>query len=91
MIPEIIGRLPVVTYMNPLNKDALLSILTDPKNALIKQYVKLFQMDDIVLEFKQDALNYIVDKAIDYSLGARGLRSLCEEILNDAMFNSTWQ
>ena len=87
LIPEIIGRLPVVTYMNPLNKDALLSILTDPKNALIKQYVKLFQMDDIVLEFKQDALNYIVDKAIDYSLGARGLRSLCEEILNDAMFN----
>ena len=87
LIPEIIGRLPVVTYMNPLNKDALLSILTDPKNALIKQYVKLFQIDDIVLEFKQDALNYIVDKAIDYSLGARGLRSLCEEILNDAMFN----
>ena len=87
LIPEIIGRLPVVTYMNPLNKDALLSILTDPKNALIKQYVKLFQMDDIVLEFKQDALNYIVDKPIDYSLGARGLRSLCEEILNDAMFN----
>ena len=87
LIPEIIGRLPVVTYMNPLNKDALLSILTDPKNALIKQYVKLFLMDDIVLEFKQDALNYIVDKAIDYSLGARGLRSLCEEILNDAMFN----
>ena len=87
LIPEIIGRLPVVTYMNPLNKDALLSILTDPKNALIKQYVKLFQMDDIVLEFKQDALNYIVDKAIDYSLGARGLRSLCEGILNDAMFN----
>ena len=87
LIPEIIGRLPVVTYMNPLNKDALLSILTDPKNALIKQYVKLFQMDDIVLEFKQDALNYIVDKAIDHSLGARGLRSLCEEILNDAMFN----
>ena len=87
LIPEIIGRLPVVTYMNPLNKDALLSILTDPKNALIKQSVKLFQMDDILLEFKQDALNYIVDKAIDYSLGARGLRSLCEEILNDAMFN----
>ena len=87
LIPEIIGRLPVVTYMNPLNKDALLSILTDPKNALIKQYVKLFQMDDIVLEFNKDALNYIVDKAIDYNLGARGLRSLCEEILNDAMFN----
>ena len=87
LIPEIIGRLPVVTYMNPLNKDALLSILIDPRNALIKQYVKLFQMDDIVLEFKKDALKYIVDKAIDYNLGARGLRSLCEEILNDAMFN----
>ena len=87
LIPEIIGRLPVVTYMNPLNKAALISILTEPKNALIKQYVKLFEMDDITLEFKKDALNYIVDKAIDYNLGARGLRSLCEEILNDAMFN----
>ena len=87
LIPEIIGRLPVVTYMNPLNKVAMLSILTEPKNALIKQYVKLFEMDDITLEFKKDALNYIVDKAIDYNLGARGLRSLCEEILNDAMFN----
>ena len=87
LIPEIIGRLPVVTYMNPLNKVALLSILTEPKNALIKQYVKLFEMDDITLEFKEDALNHIVDKAIDYNLGARGLRSLCEEILNDAMFN----
>ena len=87
LIPEIIGRLPVVTYMNPLNKDALLSILTEPKNALIKQYVKLFQMDDIILEFKKDALDFIVDKAINYNLGARGLRSLCEEILNDAMFN----
>ena len=87
LIPEIIGRLPVVTYMNPLNKVTLLSILTEPKNALIKQYVKLFEMDDITLEFKKDALNYIVDKAIDYNLGARGLRSLCEEILNDAMFN----
>ncbi len=87
LIPEIIGRLPVVTYMNPLNKDALLSILTEPKNALIKQYVKLFQMDDIILEFKKDALDFIVDKAITYNLGARGLRSLCEEILNDAMFN----
>ena len=87
LIPEIIGRLPVVTYMNPLNKAALISILTEPKNALIKQYVKLFEMDDINLEFKKDALNYIVDKAIDYNLGARGLRSLCEEILNDAMFN----
>ena len=87
LIPEIIGRLPVVTYMNPLNKEALLNILTEPKNALIKQYVKLFEMDNINLEFKKDALNYIVNKAIDYNLGARGLRSLCEEILNDAMFN----
>ena len=87
LIPEIIGRLPVVTYMNPLNKNALLSILTEPKNALIKQYVKLFEMDNIVLEINKSALNYIVDKAIDYNLGARGLRSLCEEILNDAMFS----
>ena len=87
LIPEIIGRLPVVTYMNPLNKEALLNILTEPKNALIKQYVKLFEMDNITLEFKKDALNYIVNKAIDYNLGARGLRSLCEEIVNDAMFN----
>ena len=87
LIPEIIGRLPVVTYMNPLNKSALLSILTEPKNALIKQYVKLFEMDKISLEINKSALNYIVDKAIDYNLGARGLRSLCEEILNDAMFN----
>ena len=87
LIPEIIGRLPVVTYMNPLNKNALLSILTEPKNALIKQYEKLFLMDGILLDFKKDALKYIVDKAIDYKLGARGLRSICEEILNDAMFN----
>ena len=87
LIPEIIGRLPVVTYMNPLNKNALLSILTEPKNALIKQYVKLFEMDNIILEVNKSALNYIVDKAIDYNLGARGLRSLCEEILNDAMFS----
>ena len=87
LIPEIIGRLPVVTYMNPLNKSALLSILTEPKNALIKQYIKLFEMDNISLEINKSALNYIVDKAIDYNLGARGLRSLCEEILNDAMFN----
>ena len=87
LIPEIIGRLPVVTYMNPLNKSALLSILTEPKNALIKQYVKLFEMDNISLEINKSALYYIVDKAIDYNLGARALRSLCEEILNDAMFN----
>ena len=87
LIPEIIGRLPVVTYMVPLDKNALLNILTKPKNALIKQYVKLFELDDIKLEFNKSALEFIVDKANDYGLGARGLRSMCEEILNDAMFN----
>ena len=87
LIREIIGRLPVVTYMNPLDKNALRAILTTPKNAIIKQFVKLFEMDDIDLQFKEPALDYIVEKAIDYNLGARGLRSLCEEILNDAMFS----
>jgi ATP-dependent Clp protease ATP-binding subunit ClpX len=87
LIPEIIGRLPVVTYMNPLDKKALRAILTTPKNAIIKQFVKLFEMDDIDLQFRDPALDYIVEKAIDYNLGARGLRSLCEEILNDAMFS----
>ena len=87
LIPEIIGRLPVVTYMNPLDTNALRAILTTPKNAIIKQFVKLFEMDDIDLQFKEPALDYIVEKAIDYNLGARGLRSLCEEILNDAMFS----
>ena len=87
LIPEIIGRLPVVTYMEPLDKNTLLNILTKPKNALIKQYVKLFEFDGIKLEFNKSALDFIVDKAVDYGLGARGLRSLCEEVLNDAMFN----
>ena len=87
LIPEIIGRLPVVTYMESLDKNALFNILTKPKNALIKQYIKLFELDDIKLEFNKSALEFIVDKAIDYALGARGLRSLCEEILNDAMFS----
>ena len=87
LIPEIIGRLPVLTYMNPLDQGALRAILTEPKNALIKQYKKLFEMDDIALEFKEGALDYIVKKAIEYKLGARGLRSLCEEILNEAMFS----
>ncbi|MDA9572597.1 ATP-dependent Clp protease ATP-binding subunit ClpX [Flavobacteriaceae bacterium] len=87
LIPEIIGRLPVVTYMNPLDAKALRAILITPKNAIIKQFVKLFEMDDIDLQFKEPALDYIVEKAIDYNLGARGLRSLCEEILNDAMFS----
>ena len=87
LIPEIIGRLPVVTYMNPLDAKALRAILTTPKNAIIKQFVKLFEMAGIELEIKDPALDYIVEKALDYNLGARGLRSLCEEILNDAMFN----
>ena len=87
LIPEIIGRLPVLTYMNPLDTKTLRSILTDPKNALVKQYEKLFEMDNISLTFTDGALDLIVEKAIDYKLGARGLRSLCEEILNDAMFD----
>jgi len=86
LIPEIIGRLPVLSYMNPLDKITLRSILTDPKNALIKQYQKLFLMDNISLEFTSGALDFIVQKALDYDLGARGLRSLCEEVLNEAMF-----
>ena len=87
LIPEIIGRLPVVTYMDPLSKEALRKILTEPKNALIKQFIKLFEMDGIELKIDEAALDLIVEKAVDYNLGARGLRSLCEEILNDAMFN----
>ncbi|MGB3590115.1 MAG: ATP-dependent Clp protease ATP-binding subunit ClpX [Nonlabens sp.] len=86
LIPEIIGRLPVLSYMNPLDERTLRAILTEPKNAIIKQYVKLFEMDDIAFEITDDALNYIVEKAIEYKLGARGLRSLCEAILTDAMF-----
>lgn len=86
LIPEIIGRLPVLTYMNPLDEETLRAILTEPKNALIKQYKKLFEMDEIALTFEDDALDFIVKKAIEYKLGARGLRSLCEEILTDAMF-----
>ena len=86
LIPEIIGRLPVLTYLNPLDKSTLRKILTTPKNALIKQYERLFEMDDIALEFTSGALDYIVEKALEYKLGARGLRSLCEAILNDAMF-----
>ena len=86
LIPEILGRLPVLTYMNPLDEATLRAILTEPKNAIIKQYKKLFEMDEIALSFEDDALDFIVKKAIDYKLGARGLRSLCEEILTDAMF-----
>jgi ATP-dependent Clp protease ATP-binding subunit ClpX len=86
LIPEIIGRLPVLTYMNPLDKETLSTILTTPKNALVKQYVQLFEMDGIDLSFTQGALDFIVEKAFEYKLGARGLRSLCEAVLNYAMF-----
>jgi ATP-dependent Clp protease ATP-binding subunit ClpX len=86
LIPEIIGRLPVLTYMDPLDAETLRAILTEPKNAIIKQYQKLFSMDEVDFTISDDALDYIVDKAIEYKLGARGLRSLCEEILTDAMF-----
>jgi ATP-dependent Clp protease ATP-binding subunit ClpX len=86
LIPEIIGRLPVLTYMDPLDAETLRAILTEPKNAIIKQYKKLFSMDDVDFTITDGALDYIVDKAIEYKLGARGLRSLCEEILTDAMF-----
>ncbi len=87
LIPEIIGRLPVLTYMNPLDARTLRMILTEPKNAIIKQYKKLFEMDGITLNIDEKALKYIVDKAIEYKLGARGLRSLCEAIFTDAMFD----
>jgi ATP-dependent Clp protease ATP-binding subunit ClpX len=87
LIPEIIGRLPVLTYMNPLDESTLRAILTEPKNAIVKQYKKLFEMDQIELSFEADALDFIVLKAVEYKLGARGLRSLCEEILTEAMFS----
>ncbi|MFZ8960496.1 MAG: ATP-dependent Clp protease ATP-binding subunit ClpX [Flavobacteriaceae bacterium] len=86
LIPEIIGRLPVLTYMNSLDKDTLLQIMTVPKNALTKQYARLFEMDGIDLQFTVGALEFMVDKALTFNLGARGLRSLCEAVLNDAMF-----
>ena len=86
LIPEIIGRLPVLTHMDPLDKATLRAILTEPKNALIKQYQKLFAMDDVDFIITDDALDFIVDKALEYKLGARGLRSLCEAILTDAMY-----
>ena len=86
LIPEIIGRLPVLSYMNPLDAATLRAILTEPKNSIIKQYEKLFSIDDVVFTVEEDALNYIVGKAVEYKLGARGLRSLCEAILTDAMF-----
>lgn len=86
LIPEIIGRLPVLTYLNPLDRTALRAILTEPKNSIIKQYVKLFEMDGVKLTFEEAVYEYVVDKAIEYKLGARGLRSIVETIMMDAMF-----
>ena len=86
LIPEIIGRLPVLTYLNPLDKDALLRILTEPKNSITKQYIKLFEMDNIELTFDEDVYEFIVDKALEFKLGARGLRSIVEAIMIDSMY-----
>jgi ATP-dependent Clp protease ATP-binding subunit ClpX len=86
LIPELIGRLPLVSFLNPLDRSALRRILTEPKNALIKQYVRLFEMEDIKLTFDKHVLDYVVEKALDYKLGARGLRSICEAIMMDAMY-----
>ncbi len=86
LIPEIIGRLPILTYLNPLDRDALRRILTEPQNSIIKQYVKLFSMDGVVLSFEEKVLDYIVDKAVEFKLGARGLRSIVETIIMDEMY-----
>lgn len=86
LIPELIGRMPVVSYLNPLDRNALRLILTEPKNALVKQYQKLFEMEGVFLDFEEEAIDIIVDKAMEFKLGARGLRSICEAIMLDAMF-----
>ena len=86
LIPEIIGRLPVLTYLNPLDREALRRILVEPKNSIVKQYEKLFMMDGIKLTFTQETLDFLVDKAVEYKLGARGLRSIVESVMMDAMF-----
>jgi ATP-dependent Clp protease ATP-binding subunit ClpX len=86
LIPELIGRFPVITYLDPLDRDSLRRILTEPKNALVKQYVKLFDMDKVKITFDKKVLDFIVEKAVDYKLGARGLRSICEAIMTDAMY-----
>jgi len=91
LIPEIIGRLPVLVHLDPLGKETLRSILTDPKNSVLKQYKKLFQLDNIELDFEEEALQYIVEQAIEFKLGARGLRSICENIMSDAMFETPSQ
>ncbi len=87
LIPELLGRLPVLTYLEPLTKDTMLRILSEPKNALTKQYVKLFELEGIELKFEKPALEFIAEKALEFKLGARGLRSICEEILTDAMYD----
>ena len=87
LIPELVGRLPVLTFMHPLSREALRSILTEPKNAIVKQYERLFEMDGVELKFESEVLDYIVDKAVEYKLGARGLRSIAEAIMTDAMFD----
>jgi len=86
LIPELLGRLPAITYLESLNHETLIRILTEPKNALLKQYKKLFELEGVELEFTQDALHFIADKTLEYKLGARGLRSICERIMTDAMF-----
>lgn len=88
LIPELIGRVPVLTHLDPLDKEALRNILTEPKNSLIKQYVKLFNYENVNLKFDNEVLEFIVDKAMEYKLGARGLRSICESIMLDAMFET---
>jgi ATP-dependent Clp protease ATP-binding subunit ClpX len=88
MIPEIVGRLPVIAHLNPLDRDALRQILTEPKNSIIKQYVKLFQMDHVKITFDPEVLDYIVSLAIEFKLGARGLRSICESIMIDVMYEN---
>ena len=87
LIPELVGRLPIVTYLQSLDRDTLRRILNEPKNSLIKQYIKLFEMDNIKLTFDEKVFDYIVDKAVEFKLGARGLRSICEAIMTDAMFD----
>ena len=86
MIPELVGRLPIVTFMHALDRATLRRILTEPKNSLVRQYIKLFEMDNIKLSFDDEALDFFVEKSIDFKLGARGLRSILEGIMNDAMF-----
>ena len=87
LIPEIIGRLPIITYTDELDKEALMNILKEPKNSLVKQYKRIFELDNIKLEFTDEALEYIVDKTIEYKLGARGLRGAMETVMTNAMFN----